>query len=261
MKNIRRNAFTLIELLIVIAIIAILAAILFPVFASAREKARQTTCASNEKQLGLAIIQYTQDYDETYPIAVDVNWNTPTTSWPLEILPYIKSYNVFFDQDDSSSNQAGWYGTYISYGVNSFCQQTSQGNVFQGLMPFFEVSWEPATVVNLAKVTQPSATIMLADHWAQDDNPLAFYDWTGYGDVGPEFGGPAMNGMGCTDIPNDSSTSVGGKFPKSPNGCVSTHSNGMANFLFADGHVKAMLPTLTNPKPAATGTNMWIASK
>ena len=65
----RNKGFTLIELLVVIAIIAILAAILFPVFAKAREKARQASCASNEKQLGLAIIQYVQDYDETFPAA------------------------------------------------------------------------------------------------------------------------------------------------------------------------------------------------
>ncbi len=59
-----RSGFTLIELLVVIAIIAILAAILFPVFAKAREKARQTSCASNEKQIALGILQYVQDYDE-----------------------------------------------------------------------------------------------------------------------------------------------------------------------------------------------------
>ncbi len=67
----RKRGFTLIELLVVIAIIAILAAILFPVFAKAREKARQATCTSNEKQIGLAVMQYVQDYDEIYPIA---NW-------------------------------------------------------------------------------------------------------------------------------------------------------------------------------------------
>ena len=62
-----KRGFTLIELLVVIAIIAILAAILFPVSATAREKARQTACLSNEKQLGLAFIQYTEDYDEILP--------------------------------------------------------------------------------------------------------------------------------------------------------------------------------------------------
>src|SRR3569833_2553172 len=66
----RSTAFTLIELLVVIAIIAILAAILFPVFAQAREKARQITCTSNMKQIGLAMMQYVQDYDETYPLSL-----------------------------------------------------------------------------------------------------------------------------------------------------------------------------------------------
>ena len=66
-NNSRTQGFTLIELLVVIAIIAILAAILFPVFAQAREKARQTACLSNMKQIGTAIYMYTQDYDETYP--------------------------------------------------------------------------------------------------------------------------------------------------------------------------------------------------
>ncbi len=68
----RRRGFTLIELLVVIAIIAILAAILFPVFAQAREKARGITCISNLKQVGLALIQYAQDYDGEYPVP-DVN--------------------------------------------------------------------------------------------------------------------------------------------------------------------------------------------
>jgi prepilin-type N-terminal cleavage/methylation domain-containing protein len=64
----RRNGFTLIELLVVIAIIAILAAILFPVFAQAREKARQTQCLSNMRQMGLAVQMYLQDFDERFPL-------------------------------------------------------------------------------------------------------------------------------------------------------------------------------------------------
>jgi len=67
-KRTHRSGFTLIELLVVIAIIAILAAILFPVFAQAREKARQTSCLSNTKQIALGIMMYTQDYDESFPL-------------------------------------------------------------------------------------------------------------------------------------------------------------------------------------------------
>src|ERR687895_617837 len=76
----RRNyGFTLIELLVVIAIIAILAAILFPVFAQARDKARQAGCLSNQKQLGLAWLMYSQDYDETSPNPQFIGriWNWP----------------------------------------------------------------------------------------------------------------------------------------------------------------------------------------
>jgi prepilin-type N-terminal cleavage/methylation domain-containing protein len=83
----RRTGFTLIELLVVIAIIAILAAILFPVFAQAREKARQATCISNNKQMALATLQYVQDYDETYPFGyghwLDGTWNTQGNGVPF----------------------------------------------------------------------------------------------------------------------------------------------------------------------------------
>jgi len=105
----QKRAFTLIELLVVIAIIAILAAILFPVFARAREKARQTACLSNEKQIGLALMQYAQDYDETLPKRYGDTTpagkctpagtgdceNKKTRSWKNMLYTYIKSYAVF----------------------------------------------------------------------------------------------------------------------------------------------------------------------
>jgi prepilin-type N-terminal cleavage/methylation domain-containing protein/prepilin-type processing-associated H-X9-DG protein len=87
----RRGGFTLIELLVVIAIIAILAAILFPVFAQAREKARAASCMSNNKQIALSFSMYKQDYDETYPPAVDTVTNL---WWEQSVSPYIKSSNV-----------------------------------------------------------------------------------------------------------------------------------------------------------------------
>ena len=86
----RKSGFTLIELLVVIAIIAILAAILFPVFAQARSKARQTTCVSNLKQVGLAIVMYTQDYDEMFPLGAYNPPGQPIAMWYDLVEPYVK---------------------------------------------------------------------------------------------------------------------------------------------------------------------------
>src|SRR5205814_7641672 len=91
----RRTGFTLIELLVVIAIIAILAAILFPVFAQARDKARQTACLSNLKQLGLAQSMYSQDYDETLPRAILQLPDGSLFPWPLAVAPYTKNTAIF----------------------------------------------------------------------------------------------------------------------------------------------------------------------
>ena len=89
-----RRGFTLIELLVVIAIIAILAAILFPVFARARENARKSNCQSNLKQIGLGVLQYTQDYDEQLPFLYAASTPTAGRWWYDTIQPYMKNTQV-----------------------------------------------------------------------------------------------------------------------------------------------------------------------
>jgi prepilin-type N-terminal cleavage/methylation domain-containing protein len=106
-----RSGFTLIELLVVIAIIAILAAILLPVFASARENARKSSCQNNLKQLGIAVIAYTEDYDELTPGGAG-NYN-----WDNQMYSYIKSSGVFKCPDDASNPPAS--GLLNSYAWNN----------------------------------------------------------------------------------------------------------------------------------------------
>ncbi len=94
----RCEGFTLIELLVVIAIIAILAAILFPVFSQVRDKARQASCTSNLKQLGLAYSMYREDYDGHFPPAWSFpnGWNQcPQLTWMDFCQPYIRNVQIF----------------------------------------------------------------------------------------------------------------------------------------------------------------------
>lgn len=113
----RRRGFTLIELLVVIAIIAILAAILFPVFARAREKARQTSCLSNVKQIGLGFQMYKQDYDETWPAmfwsGTTSRWEPYPGLWGGEVAPYIKNTQIFLCPSKSDATCSYAYNVYL----------------------------------------------------------------------------------------------------------------------------------------------------
>ena len=150
----RKRGFTLIELLVVIAIISILAAILFPVFARARENARRASCMSNIKNMGLAFMQYTQDYDERMPRTTTCGSATLETGkpaggacstggnlhlWHHSVYPYVKSPQAYLDP----SVNRDWDGSYaarIPFGFNL------------GL-----------TGVALASILTPAETLVLAD--------------------------------------------------------------------------------------------------
>ncbi|WP_309719286.1 DUF1559 domain-containing protein [Armatimonas sp.] len=119
-----RRGFTLIELLVVIAIIAILAAILFPVFAQAREKARQTACLSNMKQIGLGMMMYVQDYDEQYPAQSTAVPAVIADVWQFTIANYITS---------PPSNWSQPSGNIFSCPSNQVVRGLSQGTVTRAL--------------------------------------------------------------------------------------------------------------------------------
>ena len=108
-----RRGFTLIELLVVIAIIAILAAILFPVFAKAREKARQSSCLSNVKQIGVALLSYAQDFDEMLP---SYQFATATVIWYNLIQPYIKNTQLLVCPSAKTITPCGYGWNYYYLG-------------------------------------------------------------------------------------------------------------------------------------------------
>ena len=196
-----RPAFTLIELLVVIAIIAILAAILFPVFAQARESARQTVCASNMKQIGLAMRMYCQDNDEAWvpvysqgpgpngstiqpwigfdnnnapsasPVGGDMTQPATHAPHPGSLDPYIKNNQIKKCPD----TPAGWqmalalngFNIYLDsgyYGVNPNARAQEFGPSFRS------EDFDPATGQEIvsgaqdAEIEQPSATLVAWEH-------------------------------------------------------------------------------------------------
>jgi prepilin-type N-terminal cleavage/methylation domain-containing protein/prepilin-type processing-associated H-X9-DG protein len=275
-NNSRNKGFTLIELLVVIAIIAILAAILFPVFAQAREKARMASCASNLHQLTTAILMYTQDYDETYPLGMVNSW---VPCWPVLIDPYVKDIGAFRCPDDANLAQpgwtVGWAGVAISYTANGYfygdvgATAAVGGGPLKGVMTMAQTKIVPMQQI-LGKVSHNADTILLTEKWNAD-----VIREGGWGNLTAFAPGPVIMGVPNPAIPGATSNWDGlapnempngtlppAPWPHGPNGSVSTHSDGMANFSFCDGHVKAMFPYKTNPDPInQPQNNMWDATR
>jgi prepilin-type N-terminal cleavage/methylation domain-containing protein len=241
MSRQRNDGFTLIELLVVIAIIAILAAILFPVFQTAREKARQTSCASNLKQLGLGFTQYEQDFDELLPCSNYISGSScPVTSsgWAGQIYPYVKSTGVFTCPDDStqaSSAQLTAGYTPISYALNvSFDVGTcyTLGN-----------GYYTSIMDNVSKDTSPSQTVLLFEvsgmvSQVSSNVETSSPEASGY--VGKLNAGTTVQGVGSTPrqyetgyMPSQSGAAGDGNYAAP----LGWHTNG-ANWLLLDDHVK-----------------------
>ncbi len=171
-----RRGFTLIELLVVIAIIAILAAILFPVFARAREKARQTSCLSNMKQIALGVLMYAQDYDEHLPMQYHVALGSDVQEllepwgrsfWFVPIEPYLKNEQIL----QCPSGQYDYiYGQVGSGSVRIYKDVDYGWNyMFCYIQP-----------VKLARIREPASIILLVEQEAT----LPYGRWFNEADAG-----------------------------------------------------------------------------
>ncbi len=254
----KTRGFTLIELLVVIAIIAILAAILFPVFAQAREKARQITCVSNEKQIGLGVMMYVQDYDETFPMLHYNDGSGNEVRWYDMVGPYIKNGDKYAYDNKYSGKGGIW--TCPSMPV-------AQPGVYGANYSLFRDGWPYGTpqAITLATLDTPSQTIAVCEKGENDGNSswLQFQTWEGnWTAVG---GGTAANNYAYPDhldtlATHDCDYVASNNSPSYSNwnGCSMMpryRHSGQSNFLFGDGHVKSM------PKGGVNWyVNIYVAS-
>lgn len=223
-----RRGFSLIELLVAIALIAVLVAIFLPVFATVREKARQASCESNLRQTGLALTQYVQDNDEIMPVRDIVLPSGFELSWRAMVLPYAKSAGVFQCPSDPSRNLIDFDndGAHPSYEVARY--DNGKGGAFRD-----------SKVVSLSTIQLPATTLEAVESTAR---------WTEYNITDSNSVRYEMEPPGWTN--NTANLS----------GCLFTGHTGYGNFLFCDGHVKAMKPLWTVDKSPDNGSgpvNLW----
>ncbi len=269
------RGFTLIELLVVIAIIAILAAILFPVFAQAREKARQITCASDERQIGLGVLQYMQDNDEHYPPCSYSYPGKALMCWTDLIQPYEKNWGIFRCPDESANPFGMWPGIPARYQVASEDANGVPGNgwwewggsygmnsnyltpieALGGPQPANQMTYSMFGIpVSEGQVDEPSSTVFATDVKGLVGTGGATYAYAYYVESPAIYTVPIAYATFCGwgadcfwDTPAYTSE------PHTYTGMVSIRHTGGTNVIFCDGHVKYM-----TPGNLAAGTN-WAA--
>jgi len=234
----KRKGFTLIELLVVIAIIAIIAAILFPVFQKVRENARRTSCASNLKQIGMAITQYTQDSDETLPTRrLGITDPTEYESWRAMIYPFVKSTAVFQCPSNPKNNVTDFNvnlpnSTEPAGLTASYAAARYDGAGLGGPHgPFLDDPLTGTSIpVTLAGLQTPSTTLEIVEATSSYSElsvtKLGFFD---------QCGAPGVNG------------------------CLFAGHTARASCLFCDGHVQSLRPlqTVDAGEGGAGAINMW----
>ncbi len=239
-----RSGFTLIELLVVIAIIAILAAILFPVFAQAREKGRQASCSSNLRQIGMAILQYVQDYDERYPMAFyGFSASQNTLAWPELAQPYLKNTGVLVCPSFAQANGAPPGTRFpVTYGYNYYIggNNNPNGGVLNKSLP---------------ELVKPTDTVMAVDSGTFAQLGVAPERWTPRLNPARRYTAWLLAHAGSTLM-----TATNNDY-----GAPHARHSETTNVLWADGHVKASridriytLPGREVPnRPANAGTANW----
>ena len=256
-RHLLRNAFTLIELLVVVAIISIIAAILFPVFAKAREKARQATCASNLRQLGLAFAQYAQDYDEYVPCG---NIHCLNEGWGGQLYSYLKNAGVFQCPDDPTSPRSR---TTASDGKAHICSPVSYafnrnlngrldpdplyvGYGVDGALAEFNA---PASTIEIYEIGVPDQLVWSGQYNVADlstpNEAGGNVDATGHRSYSPAGNGLWARNDGAVNVVQNTGFMGGGNgrdiFDDLQYVTAGRHTDG-SNFLLCDGHVKWMKP-------------------
>ena len=253
-----RRGFTLIELLVVVTIVGLLAALLFPVFAKVRENGRRTSCQSNERQVGLAIVQYAADNDAYFP-----NAQTPHNAgnWTLQVFPYVKSAAVYRCPDDPTEDGEEWntHFSVDSYAINSDLQGppasdfNSSGDIVLQMLPSYSepVLTAPAKTVLLFEVAGDATALTPSG----DEYIYCAASGSGGDPATPGFpwaSGCRPNAGGVSSGPLYATGAIGGRVPLWSNGTTGQLVGGIqsidprhgagANYLACDGHVAWLRP-------------------